>query len=148
MTGFSKVPKSIVYSSIWQESLPVVKTWFALIALKDREGVVRCSVPGLHSVVTNAKSPVSIEEIVAALDLFRSPDPHSTTPVKEGRRIEDVEGGWRLINHQLYQEYLNPEERRAYWALKQREARVRKNAINRKIKKREAETMERAQQES
>ncbi len=36
------------------------------------------------------------------------------------------------------------DDRRAYWAMKQREARARKNSLNRKLAKREAETMQRA----
>lgn len=78
-----------------------------------------------------------------ALEKFKSPDPYSTTKGKEGRRIEEVEGGWFVINHFKYMDQMSLEDRRAYWALKKREARARKNALSRKIKKRENETMNR-----
>jgi hypothetical protein len=31
-----------------------------------------------------------------------SPDPDSRTPEHEGRRIEVIDGGWRLLNHEKY----------------------------------------------
>jgi hypothetical protein len=69
---------------------------------------------------------------------------YSSTKENEGRRIEDVEGGWFVLNHYKYQEQLSLDDRKAYWALKQRESRARKNALGRKIRKRENETMKRA----
>jgi hypothetical protein len=37
-----------------------------------------------------------------AITTFLSPDPDSRTPEHEGRRIEVIDGGWRLLNHEKY----------------------------------------------
>lgn len=139
MTGYTKLFSTIIHSTIWQEPLDVKVVWITLLALKDRDGRVSCSVPGLASA-----AGVSVEQAEAALAKFRLPDKYSSTKENEGRRISDCEGGWMILNHYKYQEAMSLDDRRAYWALKQREARARKNVIGRKIRKRETETMARA----
>jgi hypothetical protein len=138
-TGYTKLFKNIIYSTIWQEPLEVKVVWITMLALKDRDGKVFCSVPGLAKA-----AGVTVEQAVAALEKFKQPDPFSTTKENEGRRIEEIDGGWFILNHYKYQEAMSVEDRRAYWALKQREARARKHAMSRKIRQRERETMLRA----
>lgn len=139
MSGYTKLFGSIIHSTIWQEPLDVKVVWITLLALKNRDGKVTCSVPGLA-----AAAGVTLEQCLGALDKFKSPDPYSSTKDNEGRRVQDTDGGWFILNHYKYQEEMSLEDRRAYWALKQRESRVRKNALNRKINRRERETMKRA----
>jgi len=55
---------------------------------------------------------VSVEQMVAAIDKFSSPDPYSRTPDNEGRRIETIEGGWVILNYTRYREKRDPEVRR------------------------------------
>lgn len=142
MKGYTKLFHSLIYSSIWQEPIETKVVWITMLAMKDADGKVLCSIPFL------AKSAgVSIEQCMAALEKFKSPDPFSTTKAREGRRIEEVEGGWFVINHFKYMDELSLEDRRAYWALKKREARARKSALSRKIRKRENETMSRLAEE-
>ena len=43
-----------------------------------------------------------------------SPDQYSRTQDHEGRRIEAVEGGWRLLNHAKYRAMRDAENRREY----------------------------------
>lgn len=137
--GYTKLFKDIIHSTIWQEPLDIKVVWITLLALKDMDGKVSCSVPGLASA-----AGVSLERTLAALEKFKQPDPYSSTKDNEGRRIEDIEGGWFVLNHYKYQEAMSMEDRRAYWALKQREARARKNVVGRKLARRDRETMERA----
>jgi hypothetical protein len=140
MSGYTKLFSSIIHSTIWQEPLEVKVVWITLLAMKDRDGNVLCSIPGLAR-----SAGVTIEQCEAALEHFRQPDKYSSTKDNEGRRIQDIEGGWFILNHYKYQETMSLEDRRAYWALKQREARARKNSVSRKITRRERETMARAE---
>ena len=74
-----------------------------MLAMADKEGRVWASVPGLAN-----RARVPVEDTEAALQTFLSPDKYSRTPDFEGRKIEAIEGGWRLINHAKYREIGNP----------------------------------------
>jgi hypothetical protein len=63
--------------------------------------------PGLASF---AKVPIEAAE--TALEAFKSPDRYSRTKEHEGRRIEDIDGGWNLLNHGKYRARMNAEDRR------------------------------------
>lgn len=77
--------------------------WVTMMALADQHGRVLASVPGLAHTAR-----VPIEAVRAALEIFLSPDPDSRTPDFEGRRIEKVEGGWRLLNYARHRETGKP----------------------------------------
>jgi len=47
---------------------------------------------------------LSVKEMRAALKKLSSPDPDSRTPEFEGRRIEAIEGGWRILNYEKYRQ--------------------------------------------
>jgi hypothetical protein len=89
-----------------------------MLAMADRHGRVWASIPGLAK-----EAAVSVEACRTAIDEFLGPDPDSRTKANEGRRIEPIDGGWRLINHAKYRAIRDQEERRAYKAEKQREYR-------------------------
>lgn len=93
-----------------------------MIAMSDRDGIVEASVPGL----ANA-AHLTIPETEAALGVLLSPDPYSRTPDYEGRRIEAIDGGWRLLNKEKYRDKEGIEERRQ----KDRERQARKRARDR-----------------
>ena len=99
MSGFTKLFSSIVTSTIWREPAHVCKVWITMLAIADKHGIVEGSVPGLADLAR-----VSLDECVAALDRFRSPDPWSRTQEHDGRRIEDIRGGWRLLNYAYYRD--------------------------------------------
>lgn len=119
--GYTKLFSSIVTSTIWRETKETKIVWITMLALADRDGVVEASVPGLADL-----AKVSIAECEAALGVLLNPDPYSRTKDNDGRRIEAIDGGWRLLNHAKYREKLSLEERRAYFAKKQAEYRKRK----------------------
>jgi hypothetical protein len=52
-----------------------------------------------------------------------APDPDSRTKTDKGRRIEEIDGGWRLINYVKYRELQDDEERREYFRVKKAESR-------------------------
>jgi hypothetical protein len=117
---YAKLMSSIVTSSVWVEPHTTFKVWIALLALKDRNGVVRAAVPGLAQLCG-----VTLEECQRALTTFLSPDPYSRTQEFEGRRIEPVDGGWRVLNHDYYRGLESQEKRRQYnadWMRRKREA--------------------------
>lgn len=64
-----------------------------MLAKANRHGEVYGAVPGLARLAN-----VSLEECETALQTFQSPDRWSRTPDNEGRRIEPITGGWRLLN--------------------------------------------------
>jgi hypothetical protein len=97
MGGYSKLFSSIINSSIWCEPHATRIVWVTMMAMCDAEGVIDGSIPGVaHS------AQVSILEMEEALDCLTSPDQYSRTPDNEGRRIETVPGGWRILNYAAY----------------------------------------------
>jgi hypothetical protein len=75
-----------------------------MLAMADRVGRVFGSIPGLAS---RARVPVDAAEI--AIKTFLSPDKYSRTKDFEGRRIEEIKGGWRLINYLDYRNVMDEE---------------------------------------
>lgn len=96
---FSKLFSSIVTSTIWREADHVRIVWVTMLATCDKHGVVLAAVPGLAALAN-----VSIENCLDALDRLMSPDPWSRTKDFDGRRIEEVRGGWRLLNYGRYRD--------------------------------------------
>jgi hypothetical protein len=115
---FTKLFSSITASTVWCESSDTRVVWITMLAMADKHGRVWASIPGLAK-----EAAVPLAACRVAIDKFLSPDPDSRTKVKEGRRIEPIDGGWRLINHAKYRAIRDEEERRAYKAEKQKEYR-------------------------
>lgn len=129
MNGYTKLFGSIIHSTVWREAPHVKIVWVTMLAMVDQYGVVEASVPGLADAAR-----VSLEEAEEALAKFLSPDPYSRSKVAEGRRIEVVEGGWKLINHPHYRDKMSIEERRERDAERKRTARAnRKTSAERPL---------------
>lgn len=99
MSNYAKLFSSILDSTVWETPLHVRVVWIAMMAMKDRRGVVEASVPGLAK-----RAGVTREQAEEALSCFLSPDPDSRSKEFEGRRIEEVDGGWILLNHSKYRD--------------------------------------------
>ena len=123
--GYTKLFSEIITSTIWAESDETRIVWITMLALKDKWGVVNATVPGLAHL---ARVPVPVCE--KAIGKFLAPDKYSRTNDFEGRRIEVVDGGWRVLNHEKYRRLMSADERREYLAMKQREHRARKQSVN------------------
>lgn len=117
VSGYCKLFSDIVESSIWEDTPETKVVWITMLALADRDGYIRGS-PGWLA----AKSRVTKEQCLIALAEFQSPDPRSRTPDNEGRRIEELEDGWLVLNYISFRERLSPDVK----ALATRE-RVRKH---------------------
>ena len=117
--SYTKLFSSLTTSTIWRDRDYATKiVWITLLAMADKRGRVWASVPGLADAAN-----VSLAETERALDKFKSPDKYSRTEDFEGRRIEDIRGGWRLLNYEYYRSLQDEDERRMYKAAKQAEYR-------------------------
>lgn len=94
---FTKLFSSITESTIWCEPANTRLVWITMLAMADRGGRVWASIPGLAN-----RARVPLEDCEKAITTFLSPDRYSRTPDFEGRRIEPIDGGWRLLNHAKY----------------------------------------------
>lgn len=94
---FTKLFTSITESTIWAEPDHTRLVWITMLAMADHAGRVWGSIPGLAN-----RARVPLEKCEEALRSLMSPDKYSRTKDHEGRRIEEIDGGWRLLNHAKY----------------------------------------------
>jgi hypothetical protein len=124
MDNWTKLCSSILDSSVWFLSKEAKLVWITFLAKKDKVGFVRGSA---MSVARDAG--VTEEEAEEAIRIFLSPDPKSKTKANEGRRIEEVPGGWVVLNHYLYRDEAEVDAVREYWRKKKAEARKQRVAL-------------------
>jgi hypothetical protein len=125
MSSYTKLFASILDSTVWQASDATRLVWITMLAMKDRDGIVEASIPGLA-----ARSRQSIPATEQALEVLSSPDPYSRTKEHDGRRISAVDGGWIVLNHDKYADRSSLEEYKAKNAARQQRLRDRKAARN------------------
>lgn len=121
MTGYTKLFSSLVTSTVWREPSDLRVVWITLLALADKNGVVEGSIPGLADMAR-----VEVETCRAVLKRLQEPDEDSRTQEFDGRRIEPVDGGFRILNYAKYRAKMSADERRDYQREKQREYRQRR----------------------
>jgi hypothetical protein len=120
MSGYTKLHSSILHSTIWRADDHTRLVFITLLAAADKDGVVEASVPGLADLAR-----VPLDACEAALTALMAPDEYSRTSEHDGRRIEVVEGGWRLLNHAHYRAKFGRDDRRKYqrdWVRRKRES--------------------------
>jgi hypothetical protein len=132
--GYTKLLSSITDSSVWKEDDRTLRVWIAMMAMADRDGYIWASVDGLAR-----RAIVSEEEALAALAKFMAPDPKSRSKEYEGRRIEEVDRGWLMLNHTRFRDMRDEDEHR-------KKERERKRAQRAK-EKREREELAAAERE-
>jgi hypothetical protein len=123
MSGFTKLHSSIATSSIM--ALPVATRWVwsFMLSQANAQGIVEGSVSGLA-----IAAHVSLDDCQAAIDAFLAPDQYSRTKDLDGRRLVEVDGGWRIVSYTKWRYKLSAEERREYKRLHERERRDRNKA--------------------
>jgi len=107
MAGYTKLFSEIVMSTIWREPNHTRLLWVTMLALMDEHSEVMASVPGLADAAR-----ITIPECEDAIDCLMSPDPYSRNTYADGRRIEKIDGGWRIINGDYYRQKQSEDERR------------------------------------
>lgn len=128
MSDFALLHSRILDSSIWQLSKEARILWITMLAMKNRDGIVSAAEIGLAD-----RAKLTLEECREALRIFHEPDPQSSNPAEQGRRIRDVQGGWQIINHEFYR--FGTEAKREFWREQKAEQRA-KDAERREKKKR------------
>lgn len=121
--GYTKLFSSILASTIWNEESATRIVWITMLAMKDRDGVVEGSVPGLAVLAR-----VTMQECERAIATLSAPDPSSRTKVEDGRRIRPCPEGWQVINHDLYQHRGSIEDHREKTRLRVQRFREREAA--------------------
>lgn len=109
--AYSKLHSSIVNSSLWVEPDATRLLFITLLAMCDQDGVVYGSRGGLGRLAN-----IDIDDQDEAWESLMSPDPDSSdrmrAPEHEGRRVEEVPGGFRLLNFSYYRGLRNEDDRR------------------------------------
>ncbi len=108
---FVKLDCGIIHSSLWAEDSDTKICWITLLLLADATGFVRAAA---SAIAREAGIPADVAR--RALDLFLSPDDESRTPDNEGKRVEKVDGGYRVLNYGKYRErdYTNAERQKRW----------------------------------
>lgn len=99
MDTWAPLFSSLVSSSIWGQPSHVKVVWVTMLSIKDQNGLVMASIPGLARAAV-----VSDTECRDALAILLAPDPDSRCLENEGRRISTVDGGWHVLGHARFQE--------------------------------------------
>lgn len=99
---------SIIYSSLWDEPYHVRLLFMTMLAIKDKDHVVRRTVYALKKAAN-----ITEEEVEEALKILAAPDRRrSENQEFEGRRIAKVEEGWLILNGDKYRKLLQTAKRR------------------------------------
>ena len=95
--SYFPLDRDLLTSSTWATGSPeAIKVWVYLLLQADpRTGIVEDAAPAIA-----LRCGLSLEATEAALDWLASPDPHSRTKDKQGRRIEALpDGGYEIVNY-------------------------------------------------
>ncbi|KKM20857.1 hypothetical protein LCGC14_1641290 [marine sediment metagenome] len=119
--GFVKLyGDKLLDSSVWVGTPHNVKIlWITMLSLADREGQVMKSLPGLAR-----RADLTRTETVEALSFLMAPDPDSQTKLYEGRRVQELEKGWLLLNYVDHRDYRS--DKQIVWAAQKREWRKKR----------------------
>lgn len=118
-TGFTLLWSKTLLSSLWlNESKETKLLFFTMLMLKNSDGVILSSVPGLAHA-----SKLTIPEVEVALGALLSRDNFDSSGVEGGIRIRVVPGGWQVVNHDLYR--FSTEAKREFWRQQKAEQRAK-----------------------
>lgn len=121
MNHYIPLFSKIVDSSLWDEPDTVIKVFLSMLAKKEKGDIVIASAYAISRWARKTEA-----ETLEALKTLSSPDTRRLEPQPfEGRRIEKVEGGWRILNGAFYQKEMQKLNRREYNRNKQAEHRAR-----------------------
>lgn len=95
---YAKVFQKMLDSSIWLECDSTRVVWLTLLLSMDSDGFAQFA--SVDNLARRARVKPSLT--ARAVATLEAPDPKSTTPDDDGRRIKRVQGGWIVINCQKY----------------------------------------------
>lgn len=99
---------SIINSTMWDEDAETCKVWITMLAMRNKSGEIFSSLPGLAhaSRISLKKTTESVQKFLRKEKLSSSRD--------DGRRIEEIPGGWKLLNHAKIQAEAKVASKAAY----------------------------------
>lgn len=97
--AYTPIFRSILTSTIWLEAPHVKVVWLTMLLMCDRNGLVEGAIPGIANAAV-----VTVDQCREAIEVLLAPDPDSRTPEFDGRRLEKVDGGWKILNHKKHRE--------------------------------------------
>ena len=119
--SYTKLHSSMLYSTVWVGQPAHVRlVWVTFLLMADKNGEVVVSLPGLAHA-----AGVSLAEAQEAVAVLESPDPLSSTPDHEGRRIAPIDRGWELLNYAKYRAMASKDDQKEKAAARQRRHRAR-----------------------
>lgn len=122
MQSWAPLWSGLVDSSIWEEPDHVFRVFMAMISLKDCNHVV--SMDGYKLARRIHMDP---GVVVDALAVLSKPDQRRPDQEFEGRRIQQVEDGWLVLQGEYYRKLVSQELRRSNNRRSQKAFRERKN---------------------
>ena len=116
---YVKLFASILESSIWLESAATCKVWVTLLASMDEDGFCR------YATIENLASRAHLRpcHVRSAIAILEAPDKNSSDPENDGKRLERIPGGWRVMNCQKYRQISNRFDQREAAKLRMRKHR-------------------------
>jgi hypothetical protein len=99
MNTWTPLWSQVVESTLWEEPLPVRVLFLTMLAIKEPDHVVRMRFGRLCK-----KANIEPDVCAEALRVLMEPDGKSLDEQPfEGRRGQEVEGGWLILNGEHYQ---------------------------------------------
>lgn len=92
--NYTVLKSSIINSSIWNEDAETCKVWITMLAMRNKDGEIFASIGGLAH-----QSRISVEKTKVVVGRFLEGELDSSSR-DDGRRIVEIGGGWRLVNHE------------------------------------------------
>lgn len=148
MNHYIPLFSKIVDSSLWDEPDTVIKVFLSMLAKKEKNDTVIASAYAISRWARKTEA-----EVLDALKILSSPDTKRLEPQPfDGRRIEKIEGGWRILNGDFYQREMQKLNRREHLRVAQQKHRdkakaafVRDPEFNDQTRANAAEALRRAQ---
>lgn len=109
MHTWTKLHCSLNQSSIARCPYHTRLVWISLLSICRLDGIVAISDDRIA-----ATCNVTEDEAVDAMKTLSSPDPNSKDPEFDGRRLERVVGGYRILNYFKYRDIKSPAKKSAY----------------------------------
>lgn len=107
---YVKLFQKILDSTINETAVTTRWTWITCLVLADTDGYFTATP---RAIAAHANLP--LDDVLAALETLQAPDPNSTTPDDEGRRLKKVgPNSWLVTNKRRYREIASREDQRAY----------------------------------
>jgi hypothetical protein len=101
------------------------KVWIAFLASCNQSGIAQVSAVYIASVCR-----LPIEIVMCSIEKLSSPDEFSRSIEREGRRLERVDGGYKIINYLKYREFTHSDSSNAVKQRRYRERNKNNNAGN------------------